>query len=140
MKKTIYHNDINFIVDEAQSTYEGCDLWNSAIKDLSGRSKGMKIILFSASGSPTIGYLDAPQMLTPALLGPSQRVYLATRNDPRTPPIGLFCAAELDVMCELSQLSGLGLCLSNLLVRSVCFILPMAIQRTVGEVLKARPY
>jgi hypothetical protein len=103
----VYHTTITFIVDEAQTTYEGCDLWNGDLKYLSGRGMGTRMILFASYGSPTIGYLDAPEIPTPLILGPSQRVSLMPRDEPEAPTVGLFFSeAEFYETCERVQLGS----------------------------------
>lgn len=72
------NNDINFIIDEAQVTYDDFHLWYTVIKSPLGLWSGPRFCLFSSYGSPTTGSPDYLALSTPPILCRQQRVSLIT--------------------------------------------------------------
>lgn len=86
---TLYTDNIVFILDESQASFNDADLWQGFIKTQSGRGCGPRLCLFTAYGSPR----DGPRYgigTTPVYFGPQQRVSISVSNVQFAPSIGLF--------------------------------------------------
>ncbi|GAD95379.1 hypothetical protein TSTA_121560 [Paecilomyces variotii No. 5] len=86
------HNNLVFIIDEAQVTYVDSLLWYTAIKTRIGIVSGPGFCLFSSYGSPSTGApsFNYPATTTPPILRKEQRVSLTIPAGSQMPTISLF--------------------------------------------------
>ena len=70
------NDDLIFILDEAQVTYDDSFFWYSVIKERLSATSGPRFCLFTSYGSPSTGSPDYLKTTTPAILKREQRVSL----------------------------------------------------------------
>ena len=87
---TLLDQDVVFLFDESQQSYQDLRLWLGIIKTQSCRGNGAKICLFSSYGSPTTGPIQYPHGSTPIHIGASQRVSISVSQNSNSPDISLF--------------------------------------------------
>lgn len=70
------NDNVIFILDEAQVTYNDAFFWYSVIKERLAAVKGPRFCLFTSYGSPSTGSPDYPETTTPPVLNREQRISL----------------------------------------------------------------
>lgn len=70
------NDDLVFILDEAQVTYDDPFFWYSFIKERLALEKGPRFCIFTSYGSPTTGSPDYPKSATPPILKKERRISL----------------------------------------------------------------
>lgn len=84
------NDNLVFIIDEAQATYENSHLWYAIIKSRIGQSMGPRFCLFSSYGSPTTGSPQYPPRITPPILSYRHRVSLTSSANENKYKVSLF--------------------------------------------------
>lgn len=101
------HDNLIFIIDEAQVTYVDTLLWYTAIKTRIGLFSGPSFCLFSSYGSPNTGApsFNYPVATTPPILRKEQRVSLTIPAGSQMPKISLFYTTSefKDVIARFCQ-------------------------------------
>lgn len=103
---TLLNQDVVFLFDESQQSYQDLTTWLGIIKIQSGRRNGAKICLFSSYGSPKTGPIQYPHGSTPLHFGPSQRVSISVSQNSDSPIYLSFTTKQtLEKWCLLYALT-----------------------------------
>lgn len=86
----VIHEDVVFIVDEAQESYKDAEFWNGVVKFQIGRGYGAQICLFCSYGSAISGLAYIDYGRTPIYFPPQNRVSLTKSPWEGSPNVCLF--------------------------------------------------